>query len=200
MAAHNLNSKLYLRTVHKPFWSHRGNSFRFMINIPSVQYTIHLSGRNVRIKQLPIKFILLSMSDTHLKLLHFTSIGSYLKSFGWIHVPWKPYLCYSVLGSRRAVPVTGRKVNMITDILRLIDPSIQRTIFISPAHNLCFYGYFRQYSDSYHPICGVKEMLEVMRWLNSKCISAYPIFFLSFFQVFIVCIVSGISRLQPSRK
>lgn len=70
-------------------------------------------------------------------------------------------IVFSVLGSRRAMPVIGRKVNMITDLLRVMDGPIRRTFHISAAGNWCFSGITEQYSDSYHPVCGENVMLEV---------------------------------------
>lgn len=67
------------------------------------------------------------------------------------------------LGFRKAIPATGRKVNMITDILRIADQELQKSFFISPQpdENICFSGNCEQYCDEYHPICGDKDVLEV---------------------------------------
>ena len=45
-----------------------------------------------------------------------------------------------LLGFRRAVPVTGRKINITTDIYQLAETTLLKTFFISPAGNLCFHG------------------------------------------------------------
>ena len=45
-----------------------------------------------------------------------------------------------LLGFRRAVPVTGRKINITTDIYELAETDLLKTFFISPAGNLCFHG------------------------------------------------------------
>ena len=47
-----------------------------------------------------------------------------------------------LLGFRRAVPVTGRKINITTDIYELAETDLLKTFFISPAGNLCFHGNF----------------------------------------------------------
>lgn len=45
-----------------------------------------------------------------------------------------------LLGFRRAVPVTGRHVNITTDLYELAENDLLKTFFISPAGNLCFHG------------------------------------------------------------
>ena len=45
-----------------------------------------------------------------------------------------------LLGFRRAVPVTGRHVNITTDLYELAETDLLKTFFISPAGNLCFHG------------------------------------------------------------
>ncbi len=45
-----------------------------------------------------------------------------------------------LLGFRRAVPVSGRRINITTDIYELADTDLLKTFFISPAGNLCFHG------------------------------------------------------------
>ncbi|XP_055300430.1 extracellular serine/threonine protein CG31145-like [Sitodiplosis mosellana] len=67
-----------------------------------------------------------------------------------------------ILGFRRAMPVIGRNMNMITEILRLADPSLQKTFFVSPKpdENLCFTGNCQQFCDGYHPICGNGTYIE----------------------------------------
>ena len=45
-----------------------------------------------------------------------------------------------LLGFRRAVPVTGRHINITTDIYELAEADLLKTFFISPAGNLCFHG------------------------------------------------------------
>ncbi|XP_031624731.1 extracellular serine/threonine protein CG31145-like [Contarinia nasturtii] len=67
-----------------------------------------------------------------------------------------------VLGFRRAMPVIGRKINLITEVLRLAKPNLQRTFAISPKpdENICFTGNCKQFCDTYHPICGNGTDLE----------------------------------------
>ena len=45
-----------------------------------------------------------------------------------------------LLGFRRAVPVSGRRINITTDIYELAEADLLKTFFISPAGNLCFHG------------------------------------------------------------
>jgi len=59
-----------------------------------------------------------------------------------------------LLGFRRAVPVTGRKINITTDIYELAETDLLKTFFISPAGNLCFHGKCSYYCDTSHAICG----------------------------------------------
>ena len=47
-----------------------------------------------------------------------------------------------LLGFRRAVPVTGRHVNITTDLYELAETDLLKTFFISPAGNLCFHGMY----------------------------------------------------------
>lgn len=60
------------------------------------------------------------------------------------------------------MPVTGRKINLITDILRLADKTLQSSFFISPKpdENLCFIGICNLYCNDLHPICGKGHMIE----------------------------------------
>lgn len=57
--------------------------------------------------------------------------------------------CNRVLGFRRALPVIGRKVNLIVEIMRLAAPDFQRTFYISPKpdENVCFIGNCKQFCD-----------------------------------------------------
>lgn len=81
-----------------------------------------------------------------------------------------------VLGFRKAIPATGRKVNLITEILRYADPNLQQSFFISPQpdQNVCFTGDCAQYCDEYHPICGQKDTIEVC--YQSKFLLKFSIF------------------------
>lgn len=44
------------------------------------------------------------------------------------------------LGFRRCVPVTGRRLNITTEIFAVADSALMRTAFVSPGKNLCFHG------------------------------------------------------------
>eukprot|EP00092_Neocalanus_flemingeri_P018372 GFUD01019883.1.p1 GENE.GFUD01019883.1~~GFUD01019883.1.p1 ORF type:complete len:510 (+),score=167.39 GFUD01019883.1:228-1757(+) len=65
-----------------------------------------------------------------------------------------------LLGFRRAVPVTGRILNITRDIYSLAEGDLLKTFFISPAGNLCFHGKCSYYCDTSHAICGNPDMLE----------------------------------------
>jgi len=65
-----------------------------------------------------------------------------------------------VLGFRRAVPVTGRVLNITRDVYSLAEGDLLKTFFISPAGNLCFHGKCSYYCDTSHAICGNPDMLE----------------------------------------
>jgi len=65
-----------------------------------------------------------------------------------------------LLGFRRAVPVTGRLLNITRDIYALAEGDLLKTFFISPAGNLCFHGKCSYYCDTSHAICGNPDMLE----------------------------------------
>lgn len=68
-----------------------------------------------------------------------------------------------LLGFRRVTPVTGRSLNVTTEMYELSEPEFKQTFFVSPQpdSNLCFYGICERYCDPYHPICAKNDMLEV---------------------------------------
>ena len=53
-----------------------------------------------------------------------------------------------LLGFRRAIPVTGRTLNITSDIYSLAEGDLLKTFFISPAGNLCFHGKCSYYCDT----------------------------------------------------
>ena len=65
-----------------------------------------------------------------------------------------------LLGFRRAIPVTGRTLNITSDIYSLAEGDLLKTFFISPAGNLCFHGKCSYYCDTSHAICGSPDLLE----------------------------------------
>jgi len=65
-----------------------------------------------------------------------------------------------LLGFRRAVPVTGRTLNITSDLYSLAEGDLLKTFFISPAGNLCFHGKCSYYCDTSHAICGHPDQLE----------------------------------------
>ena len=64
------------------------------------------------------------------------------------------------MGFRRAMPVTGRILNMTTELYALVEGELLKTFFISPSNNLCFHGKCSYYCDTAHAICGNPDMLE----------------------------------------
>ncbi|XP_023287525.1 extracellular serine/threonine protein CG31145 [Orussus abietinus] len=65
-----------------------------------------------------------------------------------------------LLGFRRAMPTTGRVLNMTTEIYRIADGELLKTFFVSPVGNLCFHGKCSYYCDTAHAICGSPDNLE----------------------------------------
>ncbi|XP_061390681.1 extracellular serine/threonine protein CG31145, partial [Musca vetustissima] len=65
-----------------------------------------------------------------------------------------------ILGFRRAMPVTGRLLNITTEIYQVADENLLKTFFVSPSSNLCFHGKCSYYCDTSHAICGNPDMLE----------------------------------------
>lgn len=65
-----------------------------------------------------------------------------------------------VLGFRRAMPVTGRLLNMTTELYQKADGELLKTFFISPSDNMCFHGKCTYYCDTSHAICGSPDVLE----------------------------------------
>ncbi|KAL4218480.1 Glycosaminoglycan xylosylkinase [Mactra antiquata] len=72
-----------------------------------------------------------------------------------------------ILGFYRVPPVTGRLVNMTSEIFRLAGKTLRRTFYVSPIGNLCFFGVCKYYCDSRHSFCGNVDMIEgsLMVWL-----------------------------------
>ncbi|KAK5641275.1 hypothetical protein RI129_009822 [Pyrocoelia pectoralis] len=65
-----------------------------------------------------------------------------------------------LLGFRRAMPVTGRRLNMTTELYQKAEGELLKTFFVSPSDNLCFHGKCTYYCDTSHAICGNPDMLE----------------------------------------
>ncbi|XP_043484767.1 extracellular serine/threonine protein CG31145 [Leptopilina heterotoma] len=65
-----------------------------------------------------------------------------------------------LLGFRRAMPVTGRRLNMTTEIYQITTGDILKTFFVSPAGNLCLHGRCTYYCDTSHAVCGNPDLLE----------------------------------------
>ena len=58
------------------------------------------------------------------------------------------------------MPVTGRLLNITTEIYQVADDNLLKTFFVSPSSNLCFHGKCSYYCDTSHAICGNPDMLE----------------------------------------
>ena len=69
-------------------------------------------------------------------------------------------LFFRLLGFRRAMPVTGRLLNITTEIYQVADDDLLKTFFVSPSSNLCFHGKCSYYCDTSHAICGNPDTLE----------------------------------------
>lgn len=69
-------------------------------------------------------------------------------------------LFFRILGFRRAMPVTGRKLNITKEIYQVTDDNLLKTFFVSPSNNLCFHGKCSYYCDTSHAICGNPDTLE----------------------------------------
>lgn len=65
-----------------------------------------------------------------------------------------------LLGFRRAMPVTGRLLNMTSELYQKADGELLNTFFVSPSDNLCFHGKCSYYCDTSHAICGNPDTLE----------------------------------------
>ncbi|VVC24292.1 Hypothetical protein CINCED_3A020534 [Cinara cedri] len=65
------------------------------------------------------------------------------------------------LGFRRAMPVSGRLVNITSELMAQVTSSdLLKTFFVSPDRNMCFHGQCSYYCDTSHAICGNPDMLE----------------------------------------
>lgn len=64
------------------------------------------------------------------------------------------------MGFHRAMPVTGRTLNVTTEIYQIADGELLKTFFVSPAGNLCFHGKCSYYCDTAHAVCGSPDTLE----------------------------------------
>lgn len=58
------------------------------------------------------------------------------------------------------MPVTGRVLNITTEIYGVADDDLLKTFFVSPSLNLCFHGKCSYYCDTSHAICGNPDTLE----------------------------------------
>jgi len=66
-----------------------------------------------------------------------------------------------ILGFRRAMPVSGRLVNITSELMAQVTASdLLKTFFVSPDKNMCFHGQCSYYCDTSHAVCGNPDTLE----------------------------------------
>lgn len=70
------------------------------------------------------------------------------------------FISCRLLNFRRAMPVSGRILNITSEIYQLADDDLLKTFFISPSNNVCFHGKCSYYCDTSHAICGNPDTLE----------------------------------------
>ncbi|KAH1016672.1 hypothetical protein HUJ04_007856 [Dendroctonus ponderosae] len=58
------------------------------------------------------------------------------------------------------MPVTGRLLNVTSELYSKAEGDLLSTFFISPSENLCFHGKCSYYCDTSHAICGSPDKLE----------------------------------------
>lgn len=78
----------------------------------------------------------------------------------WMNSLLNIFKHFRILGFRRAMPVTGRILNITTEIYQLADENLLKTFFVSPSNNICFHGKCSYYCDTSHAICGNPDTLE----------------------------------------
>lgn len=66
-----------------------------------------------------------------------------------------------MLGFRRAIPTVGRKMNIMEELYPLADDNFVQTFYTSAGGNKCFFGKCEKYCDTFHPICGNPNIIEV---------------------------------------
>ena len=71
-----------------------------------------------------------------------------------------PIPLFRILDFRRAMPVTGRLLNITTELYQKAEGELLKTFFVSPSDNLCFHGKCTYYCDTSHAICGNPDSLE----------------------------------------
>merc|ERR1712168_266929 len=108
-------------------------------------------------RSLPIVGVEQKEGGTQLKLI----ITFYFTDYERHNAEVAAFQLDRVLGFRRAIPVTGRSLNITKDIYALAEGDLLKTFFISPAGNLCFHGKCSYYCDTSHAICGSPDTLEV---------------------------------------
>lgn len=65
-----------------------------------------------------------------------------------------------VFGFRRAVPTSGRIMNITAELFTKAERKLKKTFFVSPAKNHCFVGKCDYYCDTTHAICGSPDLKE----------------------------------------
>jgi Golgi casein kinase, C-terminal, Fam20 len=57
-------------------------------------------------------------------------------------------------------PIVGRKLNITSEMLPIVDGDLIDNFYVSPANNICFFADVDYYSDTMHPVCGDPHMTE----------------------------------------
>lgn len=65
-----------------------------------------------------------------------------------------------VLGFRRAIPIVGRRFNLTSDLLPIVNEEFASTFYVSPSGKICFTGKCDVFCDTSHGVCGDPYMLE----------------------------------------
>ena len=58
------------------------------------------------------------------------------------------------------MPVTGRTMNLTSELYLVGEANLLKTFFVSPANNYCFHGHCSYYCDTSHAVCGHPDTLE----------------------------------------
>lgn len=107
---------------------------------------------------------------------------------------WILIFKHRLLGFRRAFPVTGRTLNMTSEIYNIADDKLRKTFFTSlqPYSNMCFYGTCRRYCDKHHPVCGQNGLIEVSNFkireqfvILSQFLIDFQASFIAYFPVYL---------------
>lgn len=65
-----------------------------------------------------------------------------------------------ILGFRRAIPITGRILNMTSELAALAELRVAVSMYISPLNNICYPGYCVKYCSFFYAVCGHPHTVE----------------------------------------